>query len=413
MSDPKKEMHKVIDKKIKRLVNLESLLNTEFNSNGVNLFISRKIFACIDGFVILRTFSKERYEPFKFSIAPIRLNVFLKNELPINTSDRGIVNFYNLLKKTIGLELRIGQTIDIGSNGSGVRIGNTSTFIDGFQLLIREYKDMESTEEIIIDMINAHKAYTSDLEIKILESQIAELQRSFDILTQEINKSTLPIIITEGKTDWKYFITALKYFHSRNEFVNIDPNWFLKFGTKEDVESGICDTKIELTNSVSNLNKILDSFVDARKIQSASKYSVIIGIFDSDDNTAKSINDFNKKVFSIIIKPKDISSEFLFSDTELKSSKNNRRLYIGEEFDKRTGQLLNDRSIILGTNNNTRNKAGKRKIIDTDVFNIKGINIAMSKDEFANAVYLGEIKISAESFLNFRHIFEKIEEFLK
>ena len=40
-------------------------------------------------------------------------------------------------------------------------------------------------------------------------------------------------------------------------------------------------------------------------------------------------------------------------------------------------------------------------------------NIALSKENFAIAVYNNDIKISNDSWENFRHIFKKIEEILK
>jgi hypothetical protein len=57
-------------------------------------------------------------------------------------------------------------------------------------------------------------------------------------------------------------------------------------------------------------------------------------------------------------------------------------------------------------------KAGKIVIIDCDVFDNNGNNIACSKDEFAQAIYNDEITISSDSWNKFKHIFEKISSIL-
>lgn len=392
-----------IRKKIEKLAKIEKELNEKqfrlSKEEGFN--ISRKIYACFDGFIIIRTFSKDDFEPFQLILSAERIGLFLQNHLPIKTKDNQVLNLYKLLKSTIGLDIQTCRTVGLGTNIGGLTFGGQIK-IDRFQLIIRNYDEINEIKETLEDI--SFTLYTNS-EIQQLEIENNELKKKFE----ELNKYGEPLIITEGKTDWKYLLAALRHFHSRNEYQNIKESWFLKFGTKDDVRTNNCGTIFELINSVSNLNKILDSFNETRTLETVKSIPIRIGIFDSDDVRAIEMNNVKNKVYSFLIEPKNISTELLFSETEIKSEISARRLYFGTEFDERTGQLKVDRSIILGIDNNTRNKAGKNKIIDSDIFNSGGINIALSKEEFAKSVFLNEIIISAESWENFRHIFEKID----
>jgi hypothetical protein len=392
-----------ITKKSKRLTDLESHFKSEFSLHGSDFKISRKIYACLDGFVILRTFSDVNFEPFQFYVITERLEIFLKNRLPINTNE-GQLNLYNLLKNSIGVELRKGQTCDFGSKGKGITIGGRIK-IDGFQILIRDYQNLEETLETLADMKFAVFSLT---DIQILENENESLKKAIEDLGKDKN----PLIISEGKTDWKYFLSALRYFHSKNEFKNIQESWFLKFGSEQDKNLNNCGTNFILDNSVSKLNTILDSFIESRNLENVSSCPLRIGIFDSDEKSAKTRNDTKNNVYSFLIEPPDISTEFLFSKSEIMTTLNGRRLYIGSEFDKQTGKLLSDTNIVLGYDNINRNKAEVNKIIDSNVFDSNNVNIALTKEEFAKSVFLKKTKISEESWENFRNIFEKIIDIL-
>lgn len=406
ISDKEKIIKAQIRKKIEKLVKIEKeLTEKDFSLSKNDFKISRKIYACFDGFIILRTFSKDDYETFQLIISTERIGLFIKNRLPIKSKDGQIFSLYELLKNSIGLELKIGNKIDLGSRGGGLTVSGQIQ-IDGFQIMIKTYDDLKEISETVDDI---SFILFSNTEFQKLEIENNEIKLKIN----ELENSKEPIIIAEGKTDWKYFISSLRHFHSRNEFQNINESWFLKFGTGEDVSTNNCGTLFTLANSVPNLNKILDSFIETRKLEIHNSFPIRIGIFDSDDNQAKERTNFDNKVYSFLIEPKDISTELLFSEDEIKQVILGKRLYLGTEFDEKTGQLLADRSIILGNDNNTRNKAGKIKIIDSAVFNSEGTNIALSKEEFAKSVFLNEIEISAESWENFRHIFKKIEKIIR
>jgi hypothetical protein len=137
-----------------------------------------------------------------------------------------------------------------------------------------------------------------------------------------------------------------------------------------------------------------------------------IGIFDSDNKDIKLPDGKGKKVFSFKIVPDEISTEFLFEIDEIKQEVQGRRLYIGDEFDSRNKIHKTDPNLSLGGDSGNINKAGKKVIIETDVYNRDRKNTALTKEAFARAIFNGEIKISDKSWSNFRHIFEKIQSFI-
>jgi ABC-type branched-subunit amino acid transport system ATPase component len=227
-------------------------------------------------------------------------------------------------------------------------------------------------------------------------------------LEKSIESDEDVLIITEGKTDWKYMLKALQYFHSQKEFLEIEENYFYRFGSNEDVLSGVCGTNVFVDLGDSQLNSLLSSEINRRIGDKARRKKIRIGVFDSDaDIKPKSKIEYG--VYSFKISPDGISTEFLFDDDNIKSQVKGERLFIGVEFDSRTARHKTEK-LNLGVDSFKR--AGKKEIIDTDVFDENGLNKSLSKEKFAQAVFNNVIEISTESWENFRHIFEKITSFL-
>jgi ABC-type branched-subunit amino acid transport system ATPase component len=231
--------------------------------------------------------------------------------------------------------------------------------------------------------------------------RIKELEASIDS-TEEV------LIITEGKTDWKYILRALGYFHDVNEFLKIKPEYFYRFGNQDDVNNAICGTNIFADMSESQLNNFLSSEINSRTVDVSRRKQIRIGIFDSDTNI-KTNSKSEYGVFSFKITPKNISTEFLFIESDIKKEIGNERLFIGNEFKERSLRHINS-NLNLGINSSK--KAGKPVIIDTDVFDENDLNKSLSKEKFAQAVFNNVIQISDESWENFRHVFENILSFL-
>lgn len=374
-------------------------LTASLNESRMNF--SSTLYGCIGGFIIHRIFSKESKNEFNIVIQEKPIEDFIK-EITVKEKSGVILNLYRLLESSVGMKLSLRQAIDIGSQGEGIKVSGFFE-IDGFQLIIAKDDDIAEVIDDMKDIIGL------DIKLKNIEKDNLDLKRTVQSLMNIKN----PIIISEGKTDWKHFIKALEYFHKKNEFKSINKEWFLKFGSRYDQENLICGTNFILENSVTELNKILQSFIDSSKFDNNTEQPIRIGIFDSDDPNAKNINNKESQVFSILIEPNNISTELLYSEKEIKTSIEGKRLFLGEEFDRKTKRHISNKNLNIGGDNNTLNKAGLRKIIDNYVYNENGENIAISKDLFAQKIYLNEIQISGESWENFRHIFEKLYDILQ
>lgn len=272
----------------------------------------------------------------------------------------------------------------------------------------------------IIDLDNfgiSKDPTTNELYNEVYKMMIKDNDRFKEMYKslEDINEhNAAPLILTEGKTDWKYFIRALKYFHQKDEFLNLNSTLFLKFGSEFDVIEKICGTDTELEMGDCDLEKYLSALILIREKESENPSPIRIGIFDSDKNSIKIVDKSKNKfgVHSFKISPEGISTEFLFSDTEIKHEVNGRRLYVGSEFNSKTKKLDSEKSINLGGDSQNSNKAGKNVIIESDVYDNDGKNIALSKELFAQSVFNDVITISDESWETFRHIFEKISEII-
>lgn len=130
----------------------EDFVSQQFSLKKSKFNIERILYSCEDGFIILRKYSLKNIENFKVINVENDVNSFLKN-LPYKSKNgEGLnLNLYELLKHTIGIELRIGQTIGLGTESGGIKIGSYIE-IDGFMILTRKYSELENLEETLIDI---------------------------------------------------------------------------------------------------------------------------------------------------------------------------------------------------------------------------------------------------------------------
>jgi ABC-type multidrug transport system ATPase subunit len=272
-----------------------------------------------------------------------------------------------------------------------------------------KYYEIFKSNQTVDRILEVPRNEYSELKIanKEFYDKISDQNRRIESLLKDISSDQEILIITEGKTDWKYILAALKYYESNGEFSDIREEFFYRFGSGKDVAERVCGCDKIDELSVSQLSTYLNSLKNIRKIDT-NHTKIRIGIFDSDTNNVL-VNEENKKIFSFKIKPDNISTELLFNDNEIKTEIEGKRLYIGDEFHSKTKRNINNSNLNLGGNSSNINKAGRRTIIDTNVYNEKGEDIALSKEKFARAVFNDEVKISKESWENFRHIFEQIQ----
>lgn len=218
--------------------------------------------------------------------------------------------------------------------------------------------------------------------------------------------SDVPIIYGEGKTDWKHLTSALEYFQKKGEFLNLD----VKF---ENYKNGLEMNNSELIKICEGLSK-----TDLHKVK-------IICLFDRD---VKSINSkvvenglsykyWGNKVYSALLQVPnnrnfdEICIEHYYSDKEIRTKdKRGHRLYLSNEFDKETRKHISEDNLIYANKNYL--KSSYPRIIDSNVYDEHGKNVALSKNAFAENCMSREGNFSNISFDNFRIVFEMLNQII-
>lgn len=228
------------------------------------------------------------------------------------------------------------------------------------------------------------------------EKTLAELKGH----KEKLRNIQRPLIITEGKTDWKHLKNALDILKTQDKFTNLDIEFF-------EYEEDMGDT---------NLEKLLT------QVSKISSHHKIIGLFDNDEKTGKKYDKdepicFGSNVYGWCIPnprnlPYGISIEFLYEDNDIKKlDKHNRRLYLSDEFKEKNSQLKTDSTI--NTTNNKKIKGCYEnkivKIIDSDVFDFNENSLALSKNEFAQNILDRVEPFDNIDVKNFEKVFEKIQ----
>ncbi len=112
----------------------------------------------------------------------------------------------------------------------------------------------------------------------------------------------------------------------------------------------------------------------------------------------------------------NICIEFFYSDEELRTKdKDGRRLFLTSEFQSRSGKHKEDKNLSVGNRSILQNTTGVKdaKIVDTEIFDATDANIALSKAEFANAIFLGNEPFDCIDFSEFRLIFDILADIVK
>lgn len=221
----------------------------------------------------------------------------------------------------------------------------------------------------------------------------------------KIKNDYRPIIITEGKTDWKHLKKAFSSFKDKGEFVDLD---FCIYEFEDNIEMGDSHLNAYLTNMAKVPN-----------------HRRIIGIFDCDEaNGKKYARDefvyFGNNVYAFSIpKPshrKDhsgISIELLYQDTDIKKiDQKGRRLFLSSEFNDR-GRLKENTNISVENADKIKRKleTNNNKIIDSDVTDGEG-SIALSKNDFALNVLNSNKPFNEMDFEGFKGVFEVLSKIL-
>ena len=250
----------------------------------------------------------------------------------------------------------------------------------------------------------------NDLYKEVYEMMITENQRFAEKYVELENKTKLfnkPVVITEGKTDWKHLKAALTYFKENQEYEDIDVE-ILEY----DFDFG--DSKLH------NLLNQYKTFPHRYKI---------IGIFDCDEANGRNIHsaggtkEYGENIWGMSIPIPDfrnyntsgISIEFLYKDEELKrQDENGRRIFITSEFEE-NGRLKSDHRIGVKNNHDVKNYIlpEREKIQADEVIDIDGNSLALSKEQFATNILEKNGDFANVNFEAFRPVFDKLLSILK
>jgi len=257
-------------------------------------------------------------------------------------------------------------------------------------------------------------------------SEFSEVEQAFDLFVEKfssfkvsyqaacdgIKNLTTPLVITEGKTDWKHLKKALARFKASDDFSALN---FAFLEYEDDVDMGD-----------SELLALCEQF---RKTQQSRK---IICVFDRDNQkiTQKITDpyvDLGNNVYALcIVKPdhrveyNNISIEFLYTDAELTTTdENGKRLLFSNEVEKQMTQPMTKKSAdikFIKLDKPLEEDENDKKVYDQDidkVVNGEGNKVGLSKSVFAQYVFEDKNGFSAFDIEPFRAIFEIIEEIVE
>lgn len=265
----------------------------------------------------------------------------------------------------------------------------------------------------IIDLDNSGiicEPTNNDLYREVYDMMIQDNQRFADKykeLKTKVHAINKPIVITEGKTDWKHVKSALQYFKENHEF--------------EDVDVEIVEYDFDFGDS--KLHTLLNQYKTFPH-----RYKVI-GVFDCDEANGKSIHGaggikkYGDNIWGMSIPVPEyrkyntggISIEFLYKDEDLKlQDENGRRLYVTSEFNE-NGRLNANHSIGVKNNHDVKNyiTLDKEKIQADEVIDVDGNSLALSKEQFASNILEKNEPFANVNFDGFRPFFDRLRSILK
>jgi small GTP-binding protein len=248
----------------------------------------------------------------------------------------------------------------------------------------------------------------SEVELNIKANpktfNLSSLLDRYEYIEEEIEEdNTKPLIITEGKTDWKHLKKALERFK--------------KDGLYNDLDIAFKEYEDEIDMGEDNLNHMLKANIKDKPSRKK------IFIFDR-DTKHKDVREYQKveftkhldMVYSFCIPEIDdldgICIEFYYDEQDLiTKDKNGRRLFLGKEFIPKA----NGNSKCGQFQTRDINKAGKElEIIDNAVYKREDLelknSIALSKNDFAENIFNEVDGFDNFNIENFKSIFNVIEK---
>ena len=224
-----------------------------------------------------------------------------------------------------------------------------------------------------------------------------EYAKRFAEASALIEKTTKPIIITEGKTDILILQKA-----AQELGISLDVEW-KEFGG--DTQSKMVCENVAKLSPVRKVIAIYDHDSDKFIKEYPDRYNIVAGnVYSFCIPIPKFRHDSQQN---------KVSLEYYFSDDEIRTKMDDgRSLFFGKDFTE-SGRCILGKDLIL-VNQGDR---GKDKIVESTngqkvVGPDESINLLATKNSFAEAVSHNRIPISKESWEGFRCIFDIINEIL-
>ena len=238
------------------------------------------------------------------------------------------------------------------------------------------------------------------------DEELIEQAFNIDWIIQDAKKNNnKTVIITEGKTDWMHMKHAYNKLVSSGEIEELNIE-FLEY------QDSLGDSRLyqlfEYISMLNNENKFICIF-DRDKKEFVNKVT----------NGEKNYKYNKNNVYSMAIpvpehriNTPEICIEHYYLDDDIKREKDGKRIYIGNEFCRKSG-IHNEFGDIFCEK---KNKCGadSYKIIDSDCFvarrGYEDYNIAMSKNDFADNIINETCEFSNININAFKNIFDVIAE---
>ncbi len=214
------------------------------------------------------------------------------------------------------------------------------------------------------------------------------------------------IVYGEGKTDTMHLQAAFESLREKGFYAGLSIKFYRY---RDDVEVN---------------NKKLFDFCSSRSLAKKDD-KIEICLFDRDDKSFPSNKveadgkpkNWGEGVFSFLLPEvahrdfKEICIEHYYQDADLlKKDSKGRRVYLSKEFDAETGRHFTED---LSYSVKDRLKCSYPRIIDQDVYNSKGKNVALSKMTFARNVLSKAAPFDKMDFSAFSAVFDIIEEIFR
>jgi predicted ATP-binding protein involved in virulence len=244
--------------------------------------------------------------------------------------------------------------------------------------------------------IKPEKVEEYEAVYKMMIAENDRFKELYHLFEQKIKEGTVPLIVTEGKTD----VLHIKKTKEKLNITDCDLDFF------EVPEDGWGSSKLKTL--LENISKI----PNARQI---------IGIFDRDEDKIltdiekndQPFKNYGNNVFAFCIpvptSRKDynnISIEFYYTDDELKTNKDGKCLYFDNEVERRSPGSNRKASKLHKLDSKIEEYELNKKIIDENIGDLDWIH---SKSVFADLVANDADFAKNFNFENYKLIFDKIK----